>query len=51
MELLYGLESQADDLIVEQMRRTIADALRLAALGVSYERVGKTLGFAQSTLC
>ena len=26
MELLYELESQADDLIVERMRRTIADA-------------------------
>lgn len=27
MELLYELETQADDLIVERMRRTIADAL------------------------
>ena len=27
MELLYELEAQADDLIVERMRRTIADAL------------------------
>ena len=27
MELLYELESQADYLIVERMRRTIADAL------------------------
>lgn len=27
------------------------DAMRLAALGVSYERVGKTLGFAKSALC
>ena len=25
--------------------------MRLAALGMSYERVGKTLGFAKSTLC
>ena len=24
--------------------------MRLAALGVSYERIGKTLGFAKSTL-
>ena len=27
MELLYDMESQADDRIVERMRRTIADAL------------------------
>ena len=27
MELLYELESQADEFIVERMRRTIADAL------------------------
>ena len=27
MELLYELETQADELIVERMRRTIADAL------------------------
>ena len=27
MELLYELESQADEIIVERMRRTIADAL------------------------
>ena len=26
MELLYELESQADEFIVERMRRTIADA-------------------------
>ena len=122
MELLYELESQADEFIVDRMRRTIADALsgykpmceecdvamarhhcyertlitkygemrldipvfrcgdcgamrsgmnvigkgqtrrryskkirdeamRLAALGVSYERVGNLLGFAKSTLC
>ena len=27
------------------------DAMRLAGLGVSYERVGKMLGFAKSALC
>ena len=27
MELLYELENQSDELIVERMRRTIADAL------------------------
>ena len=27
MELLYELESQADEIIVERMRQTIADAL------------------------
>lgn len=27
MELIYELETQADEIIVEQMRRTIADAL------------------------
>ena len=122
MELLYELESQADEFVVERLRRTIADALsqykpmceecdvamarhhsyertlitkygemrldvpvyrcgdcgamtsgmdvigkgrarkryskkmrdeamRLAAQGISCERVGKMLGFAKSTLC